>query len=219
MAEIYNMNVRAVTGDVLAMVLAIKGPNSAYILLYQTFHVVISRKTLALLQDSNCFDPVIHNHDIQQNLWTKAMKYLDSVVCGMAEPIRFPYTWLLRVAYNEAYTHLRGYRNESSVELEEVVENPLNRVNAYGNDVPFDFGNPEKTLEQKEQHKKRVTLANEMFAMLSDDERLIVKMRLDDIPYKVIADYLGISAVNARTKHTRALRDLRLKNQQNGGEI
>jgi RNA polymerase sigma-70 factor (ECF subfamily) len=106
-------------------------------------------------------------------------------------------TWMYRVALNTAITLFRK-KTKSPVtdELQDLH---------YKNFIDFD--------EDKEQ---QISLLYKVIKMLPNIERAIVTMYLDDLPYKEIAENIGITEGNARVKMNRLKKTLKELMEKNG---
>jgi RNA polymerase sigma-70 factor (ECF subfamily) len=93
-------------------------------------------------------------------------------------------TWMYRVALNTAITIFRK-------KTKSIATNELQ-------DMQY-----EKLLETNEEQEEKISLLYKVIKMLPNIERAIVTMYLDDLPYKEIAENIGISEVNARVKMNR----------------
>lgn len=93
-------------------------------------------------------------------------------------------TWMYRVALNTAITIFRK-------KTKSIATNELQ-----------DLQN-EKLMETNEEQEEKISLLYKVIKMLPNIERAIVTMYLDDLPYKEIAENIGISEVNARVKMNR----------------
>lgn len=93
-------------------------------------------------------------------------------------------TWMYRVALNTAITIFRK-------KTKSIATNELQ-------DLQY-----EKLLETNEEQEEKISLLYKVIKMLPNIERAIVTMYLDDLPYKEIAENIGISEVNARVKMNR----------------
>ncbi|MBS1571577.1 MAG: sigma-70 family RNA polymerase sigma factor [Bacteroidetes bacterium] len=93
-------------------------------------------------------------------------------------------TWMYRVALNTAITIFRK-------KTKSIATNELQ-------DLQY-----EKLMETNEEQEEKISLLYKVIKMLPNIERAIVTMYLDDLPYKEIAENIGISEVNARVKMNR----------------
>jgi len=94
-------------------------------------------------------------------------------------------TWMYRVGLNTAITLIR--KKSKSKETNYIDEQYINI----------------KSEDKDEFLEERITLLYAAIRMLNDVERALVLLFLEDLPYKEIAETLGISEVNARVKMNR----------------
>ncbi len=99
-------------------------------------------------------------------------------------------TWMYRVALNTAITLFR--KKTKSPQTDELK------------DFQYRF-----YTEVEDDKKEQISLLYKVIKMLPNVERAIVTMYLDDLPYKDIAENLGISEVNARVKMNRLKKTLK----------
>lgn len=99
-------------------------------------------------------------------------------------------TWMYRVALNTAITLFR--KKTKSPQTDELMD--------------FHHKN---FLEDDYEKQAQISLLYKVVKMLPKVERAIVTMYLDDLPYKDIAENLGISEVNARVKMNRLKKTLK----------
>lgn len=105
-------------------------------------------------------------------------------------------TWMYRVALNTAITIFR--KKKKSPETDELLD--------------FHQG---KVSEEDDEKHTQISALYRNIKLLPKVERAIVTMYLDDLPYRDIAENLGISEVNARVKMNRlkkVLKELMEKN-------
>ncbi|MGM5629607.1 RNA polymerase sigma factor [Apibacter raozihei] len=100
-------------------------------------------------------------------------------------------TWMYRVSLNTAITLFR--KSTRSVDTQEI-DNSLYKLS-------------EDTEYSDKQ--EQIGLLYEAIKHLSDIERALVLLYLEDLPYKDISETLGISEVNARVKMNRAKNKLK----------
>lgn len=108
-------------------------------------------------------------------------------------------TWMYRVSLNTAIVLIR--KKKRTIEVSSL-ENQLFNIKADDIDA---------------ETEERLQLLYAAIKMLNDVERALVLLYLEDLPYKDIADTLGISEVNARVKMNRAkikLKELITKMEQ-----
>lgn len=95
-------------------------------------------------------------------------------------------TWMYRVALNTAITLFR--KTTRTVKTDELA----------------DFHQP-----IDDDNQQQISLLYKVIKMLGDIDRAIVMMYLDDVPYKDIAENIGITEVNARVKMNRLKKTLK----------
>src|SRR5690606_7035856 len=96
-------------------------------------------------------------------------------------------TWMYRVGLNTAITLIRK-------------KNKLIPTSSIDGQPYFDL----KAVEHDDEKEERLKLLYKAIKKLNDVERALVLLYLEDMPYKEIAQTLGISEVNARVKMNRA---------------
>lgn len=99
-------------------------------------------------------------------------------------------TWMYRVALNTAITLFR--KKTKSLQTDELK----------------DFHHHDY-LEDDGEKQQQISLLYKVIKMLPNVERAIVMMYLDDLPYRDIAENLGITEVNARVKMNRLKKTLK----------
>ncbi len=99
-------------------------------------------------------------------------------------------TWMYRVALNTAITLFR--KKTKSPKTDELMD--------------FHASN---YLEDDDEKQQQISLLYKVVKMLPQVERAIVMMYLDDLPYRDIAENLGITEVNARVKMNRLKKTLK----------
>lgn len=98
-------------------------------------------------------------------------------------------TWMYRVALNTAITLFR--KATRTVKTDELA----------------DFHQP--IDDENDDNQQQISLLYKVIKMLGDIDRAIVMMYLDDVPYKDIAENIGITEVNARVKMNRLKKTLK----------
>lgn len=103
-------------------------------------------------------------------------------------------TWIYRIAVNTCLTYLRSEKRQAKDELtDNIIES-----------------RPEEFSEKNEQ----VALLYKSISQLEENDRLIITMVLDELPYHEIAEISGISEGNLRVKiHRIKLKLTELYNQ------
>ena len=94
-------------------------------------------------------------------------------------------TWMYRVSLNTAITLIRKKTKSTETDFNEAQFLNL------------------KSEDKDEFLEERITLLYAAIRLLNDVERALVLLFLEDLPYKDIAETLGISEVNARVKMNR----------------
>lgn len=89
-------------------------------------------------------------------------------------------TWIYRIAVNTCLTYLRTEKRQSKDELtDNIIENKI---------------------EEYSEKNEQVALLYQSIAKLEENDRLIITMVLDELPYNEIAEISGISEGNLRVK-------------------
>ncbi|HEY0666920.1 MAG TPA: RNA polymerase sigma factor [Sphingobacteriaceae bacterium] len=103
-------------------------------------------------------------------------------------------TWIYRIAVNTCLSYLRVQKRQAKDELtDNIIENQ-----------------PEEVSEKNNQ----VSQLYQCIAQLDENERIIITMVLDEVPYSEIAEISGISEGNLRVKiHRIKLKLTELYNQ------
>ena len=105
-------------------------------------------------------------------------------------------TWMYRVALNTAITIFR--KKTKSPQTDELMD-------YHHSDFVEDDG----------EKQQQISVLYKVIKMLPNVERAIVTMYLDDLPYRDIAENLGITEVNARVKMNRLKKTLKELMQKN----
>lgn len=118
---------------------------------------------------------------------------------------------LMQDTFVQVYLNIRKFRNESSVGtwVYRIASNlcmrQLERASKVKNIAPY---LPEPKVEAHDNEADRHEQLYACIAQLEKADRLIITMVLDGLPYKDIADVLGISEGNLRVKIHRIKRSL-----------
>lgn len=89
-------------------------------------------------------------------------------------------TWIYRIAVNTCLSYLRTAKRRTTDELNDhIVEN---------------------YTEEPSQKQEQIALLYKSISQLEENERIIITMVLDEIPYPEIAEIAGISEGNLRVK-------------------
>jgi RNA polymerase sigma factor (sigma-70 family) len=89
-------------------------------------------------------------------------------------------TWIYRIAVNTCLTHLRSEKRQAK---DELTENII-----------------ETKAEEFSEKNEQVALLYKCISKIEQNDRLIITMVLDELPYGEIADISGISEGNLRVK-------------------
>jgi RNA polymerase sigma-70 factor (ECF subfamily) len=96
-------------------------------------------------------------------------------------------TWMYRVGLNTAITLIR--KKNKTIQTSSIDGHSL--FNLRANDYDDD-------------HEEKLKLLYDCIKKLNDVERALVLLYLEDLPYREIAETIGITEVNARVKMNRA---------------
>jgi RNA polymerase sigma-70 factor (ECF subfamily) len=89
-------------------------------------------------------------------------------------------TWIYRIAVNTCLTYLRTEKKQAKDELtDNIIENKV---------------------EEHSEKNEQIALLYQSIAKLEENDRLIITMVLDELPYAEIAEISGISEGNLRVK-------------------
>ncbi len=91
-------------------------------------------------------------------------------------------TWIYRIAVNTCLTYLKSEKRQAKDEL-----------------TPNIIENREEETEDKEKQEQVKTLY-QCISKLEENERIIITMVMDEVPYPEIAEVSGISEGNLRVK-------------------
>lgn len=108
-------------------------------------------------------------------------------------------TWMYRVSLNTAITLIR--KKNRTIETSSIDSQPY-----------FDL----QSSDEDEEKQERLKMLYAAIRKLNDVERALVLLYLEDLPYREIAETIGITEVNARVKMNRAkdkLKELMKKDQ------
>ena len=89
-------------------------------------------------------------------------------------------TWIYRIAVNTCLSHLRSEKNKVKDELSDYIL--------------------ETRQEEVSETEAHVALLYKCIAELEQNERMIITMVLDDMPYNEISEVFGISEGNLRVR-------------------
>lgn len=108
------------------------------------------------------------------------------------------FTWLYRIAFNNALSRQRRKRSDISIEQSREVTG----------------GDPEDRLESPEEpllREERVSLVHRALSLLTEEHRAILVLReMDELPYEEIAAILSINIGTVRSRLSRARGQLKV---------
>jgi RNA polymerase sigma-70 factor (ECF subfamily) len=148
---------------------------------------------------------ITHNRedaeDAMQDAFLKAYAHLDS----FQGDSRF-YTWLVRIAANEALMRLRK-RRPNQFSLDEPIETE-NESDLLPREIVDWRPNPEKEYSDAERRK----IVSEFIQTLEPDYRVVLVLRdIEDLSTQETADTLGLSVTAVKSRLLRARLKLREK--------
>ncbi len=179
------------------------GDDEAFSSLVEIFEKFVYNTALRYL--SAAAQPTEAADDIAQNTFIKAWRSLSSFrgECLFS-------TWLFRIAANSARDYIRHKNRHQTVSLTSSEEDDDDNKEW---DVPVTSGDtvPESSLEKKE----LILGVRRAIEQLPEDQRAVVVMRdIHELPYKTIADTLGIELGTVKSRLNRGRANLKtiLKN-------
>ena len=179
------------------------GDDEAFSSLVEIFEKFVYNTALRYL--SAAAQPTEAADDIAQNTFIKAWRSLSSFrgECLFS-------TWLFRIAANSARDYIRHKNRHQTVSLTSSEEDDDDNKEW---DVPVTSGDtvPESSLEKKE----LILCVRRAIEQLPEDQRAVVVMRdIHELPYKTIADTLGIELGTVKSRLNRGRANLKtiLKN-------
>ena len=138
--------------------------------------------------------------DVLQDAFLKAYEHLS----GFQGNSKF-YTWLVRIAVNEALMKLRKRRGDRTVPLDEPVDTGEELVNR---EIAVWEDNPEQRYSQSEMQQ----ILNEAVEDLKPDFRTVFALRdIEEMSTEETAEILGISVPAVKSRLLRARLSLREK--------
>ncbi|MEM8734455.1 MAG: sigma-70 family RNA polymerase sigma factor, partial [Planctomycetota bacterium] len=109
------------------------------------------------------------------------------------------FTWLYRIAFNNALSRQRRKRADLSIEQSREIT---------GSDPVDRSESPDEPLMREE----RVSLVHVALQRLTDEHRTILVLReMDELPYEEIASLLSINIGTVRSRLSRARNQLKLQ--------
>jgi RNA polymerase sigma-70 factor (ECF subfamily) len=138
--------------------------------------------------------------DVLQDAFLKAYEHLG----GFQGQSRF-YTWIVRIAVNEALMKLRKRKGDRFVSLDEPIDTGEEEVKR---EVAVWEGNPEEQYSKEELHR----ILNEAVETLKPDFRTVFTLRdIEELSTEETAEALGISIPAVKSRLLRARLALREK--------
>jgi len=138
--------------------------------------------------------------DVLQDSFLKAYEHLS----GFQGQSKF-YTWIVRIAVNEALMKLRKRRGDRFVSLDEPIDTGEEEVKR---EIAVWEGNPEQQYSQEELHR----ILNEAVEGLKPDFRTVFTLRdIEELSTEETAHALGISVPAVKSRLLRARLALREK--------
>jgi len=137
--------------------------------------------------------------DVLQEAFLKAYTNLDRFQGNS----RF-YTWLVRIAVNEALMKLRKRRGDRTVSLDEPVTTDDNDI------VPREIQDWDENPEQRYANTELQTILNEAIASLEPQFRMVVVLRdVEQLSTEEAAELLGLSVPAVKSRLLRGRLKLR----------
>lgn len=170
------------------------GDNEAFASLVERYQNKIYRLAKNITQNNEDAE------DVLQEAFLKAYSHLDS----FQRNAKF-YTWIVRIAVNEALMKLRKRKSDRTVPLDEPVdtgEETVNREIAVWDDNP----------EQRYSNEEMQQILNEAVESLKPDFRAVFALRdIEEMSTEETAEALGISVPAVKSRLLRARLALREK--------
>jgi len=114
-------------------------------------------------------------NDLMQETFIKVWQNLD----GFRNQSQIS-TWIYRIAINTCLSYLRVEKRKVTDEISDfIIEN---------------------TVEPQSEKEEQIALLYKCIAQLEENERIIITLVLDEVPYPEIAEISGISEGNLRVK-------------------
>jgi RNA polymerase sigma-70 factor, ECF subfamily len=138
--------------------------------------------------------------DVLQDALLKAYEHLDSFQATS----KF-YTWIVRIAVNEALMRLRKRRNDRTVPLDEPIDTGEEMVNR---EIAVWDDNPEQQYTREEYQR----ILQDAVASLKPDFRVVFTLRdIEELSTEETAETLGVSIPAVKSRLLRARLALREK--------
>lgn len=138
--------------------------------------------------------------DVLQTVFLKVFEHLDSFQGNSSF-----YTWIVRIAVNEALMKLRKSKSERTVSLDEPMETGEEAVTR---EIAVWEGNPEQKYSEEEMRQ----ILDEAVETLKPDFRTVFQLRdIEEMSTEETAEILGISIPAVKSRLLRARLALREK--------
>lgn len=183
------------------------GDGDAFSALVQSYEKFVYHSACRVL--SACGASVDLADDIAQDSFVKAWRSLDSFRGDCAFS-----TWLFRITVNTARDTLRSAARHPTVSLTRADSDDEDAPPAEW-DLPVTSGDtvPESAVEQRE----TVLAVRRAIEQLPEEQRQVIVMRdLNDLPYKDIAEALGVELGTVKSRLNRGRASLKLILQKSG---
>lgn len=166
---------------------ALEGNSQSYGELVERFH---SRLYNAMLQVVGSHDEA---EDVVQDSFVQAYVKLNT----FQGHSKF-FTWLYRIAFNNALSRQRRKRSDLSIEQSREIT---------GSDPQDRLESPDEPLLREE----RVSLVHQALRLLSEEHRAILVLReMEEMSYEGIAEVLSLNIGTVRSRISRARNQLKL---------
>jgi RNA polymerase sigma-70 factor (ECF subfamily) len=170
------------------------GDNQAFAALVEKYQNRIYRLAKNITQNNEDAE------DVLQEAFLKAYSHLDT----FQRNAKF-YTWIVRIAVNEALMKLRKRKTDRTVPLDEPLDTGEETVNR---EIAVWQDNPEQRYSQEEMQQ----ILNDAIQDLKPDFRAVFLLRdIEELSTEETADALGISVPAVKSRLLRARLALREK--------
>lgn len=176
-----------------------KGDSDAFSVLAETYEKYVYNTAVRVLSGSG--RNLSLAEDIAQNSLIKAWRKIGS----FRGDCRFS-TWLFRITVNTARDAIRAEARRKTVSMTKDDDDDEDALEEW--DVPVTSGDevPESALERKE----TILAVRRAIEELPEDQRKIVIMRdINDLPYQVISETLGVELGTVKSRLNRARANLK----------
>lgn len=204
------------SGEQLSEMVINEGPERAFTFLYGSFNRYMDLKIRGFLGHFNCFDPQSHGQDIGQIMWESVIVHLRKFKDGKIDrEYKHPHNFLFTIGRCLCFRHLHAERPGFITSLDE------DRLSAVFENAVVDCPillNHSSDLQQEIEMQETIGFVKRVFTELSEDEKEIIDLVLfNEIAHMEVGKRIGITAVAARKRYSRALRVWRRKCLELGG--